>query len=597
MEFIYNETMTKIEKFQFDPDDLQAFYEYRMNFDALVNKEQPGTILPTEISYMNVLHALQRIKKENITVLSLFTQWLGPLTLLKQCGLGELAGIGNENVDGYAWERAADHAPLDRKSCVLWVVATLSLQMEDPTGYDEVPEHLDEIISMMENVLYNEGKPLSDWKLTETQMIHYASDIFESGTVNILPDDRLNLFRRCIDACIDLDINEAYRIKAFSCAGGDRAFLCDWEFARVHLTESASSSDDPKASVKLGDIYYEGRTEGKPNYIRAYFYYSLAAFQGDHEGEYKCADLLREGKGCQQSTLAADNLLEKAYGDTKELMVDGNFLASFPEAAVRMGDAAVGNNAFLALSYYLEAMLTLNIRMRYFYDTGDDLLYSRVLASLKDARKTVGKDCLDKKAAGEYPYVIDRLFKTGRTVRVTVRKTNSGKTKLIFTRDREKGEIKKLILTLESMSYCRLSDSFTVSVEDLDTRLTEGMSFLADGIDYIGENGTTCFYMGDTQVLSLRLGKIVYHDSKEIAKRDEPFRDFVAAVDADDETVHDYLCSVPGVRTGEHLLAEMDGEDREVVCIGIFHARMSDMNLNDETCPSIIRKTGKILLA
>ena len=130
----------------------------------------------------------------------------------------------------------------------------------------------------------------------------------------------------------------ALQAKAYACYGGNRAYACSWTRARDLLMELMQLDDAPGYANSLGYIYYYGRTNnGRPEYARAFYYFSIGAAGGMIESRYKIADMFRGGYGVPKNERIANRLINELYAENLPLMMDQVWDCKFADIALRLG--------------------------------------------------------------------------------------------------------------------------------------------------------------------------------------------------------------------------------------------------------------------
>ena len=183
----------------------------------------------------------------------------------------------------------------------------------------------------------------------------------------------------------------AMQAKAFSFYGGSAAYPCNWEKARDMLKELLELDEDPAPANALGYIYYYGRTnKGKPEYDKAFYYFSIGAAGGIVESRYKLADMFLNGYGVPKNEGICRETVMDLYGETIRQIEYGETDSSFADVALRMGNLyrsgiSVMPDPELAFYYYLQARTAIRERRRDVDFYGDD----QVEVSVENAIKAV----------------------------------------------------------------------------------------------------------------------------------------------------------------------------------------------------------------
>ena len=106
------------------------------------------------------------------------------------------------------------------------------------------------------------------------------------------PDYVKTLFRKFTDEMSDKGNVDAMKAKAYACYGGNCIYSCDYNEAARLLELLWKDYGFGYAANTLGYIYYYGMTDNyKPDYERAFYYYSVASSFEIIEAKYKIADM------------------------------------------------------------------------------------------------------------------------------------------------------------------------------------------------------------------------------------------------------------------------------------------------------------------
>jgi len=176
----------------------------------------------------------------------------------------------------------------------------------------------------------------------------------------------------------------ALQAKAYACYGGNRAYACSWTKARELLLELMNLDESPGYANSLGYIYFYGRTNnGKPEYAKAFYYFSIGAAGGVYESRYKLADMFRSGLGVPRNKWICAKLINELYVELLPFLLDGVYDSKFADVALRMGDlqreGLVGEkNPAAALLFYLQARFAIKKRRETDEQYGDETVEKKI---------------------------------------------------------------------------------------------------------------------------------------------------------------------------------------------------------------------------
>lgn len=526
------------------------------------------------ITFEDVLTALKNMHGKGYSMTDVQSEWYGMiLDMADYIGLAKAAGLEKITMDENDLQTAFTRLPFSRENVFLLVLAIIHTSVITLSPDQEYRDDVQECIGMMENTLYNEERAVRDWKLSTLQQMRFIADCFERERIDLLDAQHKELFRRCTDECADEGIYDAMRIKAFCCYGGNTVYPCDWRLAADYFHILVDEVEDPMAANALGYIYYYGRlNDGTPDYETAYKYFSLGAFCGVYESMYKCADLLEKGNGIPKNGIAAMNQVRNVYIQTKTAFINGVYSIAFADAALRYGNycrdgIGTARDPYLALSYYLDARTAILYRMRYDQSYGDDEVYKNIMDAISGMEKELGPDVRHQESREKEPILINRMLSGGYPLKLTFRKTKKDM-KLVFSRG-DDGE--NMLLTVESMLYSRLKESFEMTAENVRFASMEEGVIIFDQIAYDVYTGETVFAEGTSEILRLQADMFVFRDDRDSAEiSSDPLLCAAVYLDSIQEN-REYICEIPGLKRGDHVILS-DEDHHEGTIVRLFYA-------------------------
>jgi hypothetical protein len=196
---------------------------------------------------------------------------------------------------------------------------------------------------------------------------------------------------------------QLWRYYAYAYYGGNEIVSCNWKKSETALLMLYSLSKDPRfkreicfeAANSLGYIYYSNRL-GRPDYKKAYRFFSFAAENGMIEATYKLFDMFRNGHGVKKDLRRAWKIISNLHS------VIGEDEIKYPDVALRMGYCfrdGIGIEVDLesAREYFIRAKNSLEYRLNHAPQYGDNAVMmnvNRALASLdRNDKSSKGKSC------------------------------------------------------------------------------------------------------------------------------------------------------------------------------------------------------------
>ena len=263
----------------------------------------------------------------------------------------------------------------------------------------------------------------------------------------------------------------AMRQKAYACYGGNRAYPCSWEKARDLMTELTELGDDASCAAQLGDIYFFGRTNrNRPQYDKAFYWYSIGMACGNTECIVRVSDLFREGYGVPKNAAICRHILESLYPENAFRMTMGEFDCRFADIAKRMGDlfrgglGGLAQDAYTAYYFYLQAAFAVRKRRELFLFRGDDELEASVGNAIKAVLPHTGleeapartvEDFSPMKAAAQAPYGPGVVFE------LKCKNAENGKLQVTMQAKQKAGMSCPLFVTVPQAHFCGMADKLS----------------------------------------------------------------------------------------------------------------------------------------
>ncbi len=338
--------LKEVVRFEVDPAIFEDADYDEMKYDA--------TYTPTYLDFEAACHNMIKAEVD----ISIVGEWLFLVSKI----LGDnYNGVfkANNRFSDYSLPQTDDEVFYDIYSILHSAIYIFSELFETP---EATRQPLNDLIEVAENYRYNIEHDPSEWKIARVQTTRIADRLFKDNQdYSKIPEELLGLARISVDTGCKAGSPQAIIIKAYSLYGGNRLYECDWEESRKYLMYLFEKYGDLDAANSLRYIYYYGRcNDGKSEYEKAFYYFSIGAAAGITESRYKIADMLRDGKGCGKSKDAAENIVQKLF-DEAEFDFCNGFDASFADVALRKASSCKGNkDYFVSMFYYLVAQYAID---------------------------------------------------------------------------------------------------------------------------------------------------------------------------------------------------------------------------------------------
>ena len=302
-------------------------------------------------------------------------------------------------------------------------------------------------------------------------------------------------------------------VYAYACYSGNEMFPQDFQASKdmflrlIDLAESPS----PDWYDALGYIYYYGRTtNGKPDYKKALQYFSVAAWSGNFEAQYKIADMMVKGHGLPKSTTGAARILDRLYGETRAHLESELFDCKFADVALRVGTMYRDGVGFEkdpenALSLLLQAKFAIEKRMANCDYYGDQTVKNRIDEALQVAESNMPSDYFKTRLEFDHPALIGALLRASNGIDVCI--GSKGDDNFIIAKrvPQNEEDQKKYLFCVPEMKTCVLADSVVMKIEGLHTlsRFTKENNCFVNHIEYNNDTKIWTFFYLDRPVLQM----------------------------------------------------------------------------------------------
>ncbi|MBO4873103.1 MAG: sel1 repeat family protein [Lachnospiraceae bacterium] len=275
----------------------------------------------------------------------------------------------------------------------------------------------------------------------------------------------------------------AMNAKAYACYGGNRAYACSWTKSRDLLLELMTLDESPAYANSLGYIYFYGRTNGgKPEYAKAFYYFSIGAAGGMYESRYKIADMFRGGYGVPKNHWICAKLINELYADTLHYLLDETYDSKFADIALRLGDLhrdGIGMpvNQRAALYFYLQARFAIRKRRSVVRCYGDEQVEQTVGKALEALIRQTGPEKPPTSLKDHSPRLITSLIPLRKDDYFEMKFRQTEKGPLSVTVVRKDGSDARynrpMLLTLPDALYCGQTDKLQFTLENAQIHLKE----------------------------------------------------------------------------------------------------------------------------
>lgn len=218
--------------------------------------------------------------------------------------------------------------------------------------------------------------------------------------------------------------DEGYRL--YHNAGRDKEIWKKCTECFIYLIEHGSN-ERKKAQYgnTLGYIFYYGRTNDfKPEYDKAFKYFSIGAEGGFYESLYKLGDMYLNGYYVEKDPERAVQLYTQVYDDVEQQFREEEFEGVFADISLRLGNLyrkGIGckQDDYKALFIFTMADYAIKERMQYQDFFGNRKVADSIAKELKELQEKLGVDTKKEVISADYPQAIPLALTDGYAGRVT----------------------------------------------------------------------------------------------------------------------------------------------------------------------------------
>ncbi|MCQ2512746.1 MAG: sel1 repeat family protein [Lachnospiraceae bacterium] len=233
---------------------------------------------------------------------------------------------------------------------------------------------------------------------------------------------------------------EGYRL--YNSAGKDKELWKQCTDCFLYLIEHGVR-ENKKAQYgnTLGYIYYYGRTNDfKPEYDKAYKYFSIGAEGGFYESLYKLGDMYLNGYYVEKDPERAVQYYLQVYEEVEHQFRAEEFGGVFADISLRLGSLyrkGIGcrKDERKALFIYTMADYAIKERMKYENFFGNQKVADSITKELTELQEKFGVDVTKEIISADYPQVLPLVLTDGFSAFMTFKKKNN---QVIITAERNR---------------------------------------------------------------------------------------------------------------------------------------------------------------
>lgn len=282
--------------------------------------------------------------------------------------------------------------PMTDDDILVTILAVIAHSDLDKKLYKPLPLSryldLESMISMIDLFLEDKELPVTERRFTVAQKTAFINHWDNNLLLKDAPEDIKNLFRTFTDELCEREVFEALKAKAYACYGGNAVYGCDFALSAKLMDILWRKFSFGYAANTLGYIHFYGRIDGKPDYEKAFFYFSVASNYNIIEAKYKLADMFMKGLYVKPNPPLAFQTYIKLYDETKFYFENGDCGCDFADCALRLGKALseIPAQRIRRYAVMLEADYAIKKRIEKAYEYGDKKVQASIREELAKAR-------------------------------------------------------------------------------------------------------------------------------------------------------------------------------------------------------------------
>ncbi len=283
--------------------------------------------------------------------------------------------------------------PMTEEDVLITIMAVIAhSELDKKLPYKPLPlsNYLDveSMISMIELFQEDKDLPVTERRYTLPQKTAFINHWDNNLLLKDANEDIRSLFKVFTDELCEKEVFEALKAKAYGCYGGNPVYKCDFAEAAKLLELLWRKFSFGYAANTLGYIHYHGKLNGKPDYEKAFFYFSVASNFNITEAKYKVADMFMKGEYVLPNPSLAFSTYVKLYDETKFFFENGDYGCDFADCALRLGKAlaSLPSQRIRRYAVMLEADYAIKKRIAKAYEYGDREVQSAIRDELAKAR-------------------------------------------------------------------------------------------------------------------------------------------------------------------------------------------------------------------
>lgn len=429
------------------------------------------------------------------------------------------------------------------------------------------------LLRQAEIVKKNFGKPIEEREFTDDNKECFLREWNrnDNDEINHAPENVQQIFKQFTEQLAEKENKTALHCLGYGCYTGGPLWEQNWFRSRDCMLKLMNLAEDNRFYANtLGYIYYYGRCNGGvPEYEKAYQYFSLAAFGGVYEAQYKIADMFEHGYGVEENQLISEEIVNRLYSENIKYIFAGGFGCKFADIALRLSNICTRlQNYYGAYVYALQASFAIRQRMKAVDYYGDSVVASAIEKALTEA-----KEKLDfkpkRRESSVWLYNVLSTFKNENSLcRAKIERKENGDAKLTI-RLFAKQKNERMFLTLPSVAFCGMTDKIAVTIKGVQKITGDEENVIFDTI-----KGNSLIRNGEP-VLTINAERF-----EIVAPKENPGNviRFASVEFTPGGKIYDYICD-DNVTAGDRVAVITKEGEKTVTVIRTFDKHESELAL------------------
>lgn len=431
-----------------------------------------------------------------------------------------------------------------------------------------IKSFLDEAAKDLSNYMEDRNKPFAQ-KRIPLSIMERSAGAYDSDSIDQASVEEQLLFKHSLDTLSEMEEpnTEALQKKGYCIYCGTKIYPQNWPQARDIFLKYYGLTGDASAANTLGYIFYYGRCNGGiPEYDKAFYYFSIGHAYGYFESTYKLADMFAHGYGVVKSGETAFRMYSAVYEENYKGFLQGQTTGKMADAALRMGNCyrkgiGVDVNLNYAYSYYLEAFLAINLRIKEVNYYGDQVVYNSIKKALREVKQEL--DPRETQITFSYPYLFKYALYGNRRAKLCWKEKTDGSLILNLKPMKLPDEFidPKMLVTIPQADYCEFVETITLKTSP-NSRIT---SLCGGGIifnRFLYEDDVIAFYHDEKKTGELDTKDFIFTVPELMEEEKNGTQITFASVRFNPQgRSYDYICELDDVSVGDLvIIAGYDGE-------------------------------------